>query len=100
MLLEVNDLSEVYGRDEVVLDFWAEWCQPCKMISTVLEELFQDLVVAKVNVEEKPDIANSFGVTALPTLIFLKDSQPVDKLTGAPSKDEVIHWVKKNMNGE
>ncbi len=96
--MEVNDLSEVYGRGDVVLDFWAEWCQPCKMISTVLEELSHGPVIAKVNVEEKPDIANNFGVTALPTLIFLKDGQPVDKLTGALSKDEVVHWVEENMN--
>lgn len=100
MPLEVNELSDVAGRENVVLDFWAEWCQPCKMISGVLDELEQDVVVAKVNVEEKPEIANNFGVTALPTLIFLRNEQPVDKLTGAPGKDEIIHWINKNLNGE
>lgn len=74
----------------VLVDFWAEWCGPCKMLTPVIEELAgeQDgqAVIAKVNVDDSPELAARFGVSAIPTLIVFKDGQPVRKFQGVQSK--------------
>jgi thioredoxin 1 len=74
----------------VLVDFWAEWCGPCKMLTPVLEELALEqagkAVIAKVNIEESPELALRFGITAVPTLIVFKDGQPVRTLQGVQSR--------------
>jgi thioredoxin 1 len=74
----------------VLVDFWAEWCGPCKMIAPVLEELATEQagrsVIAKVNVDEAPEIAARFGITAIPTLIVFKGGRAVKTLRGVQSK--------------
>ena len=78
----------------VLVDFWAEWCGPCKMIAPVLNELAveQDgkAVIAKLNIDEAPELAARFGITAIPTLIVFKNGQPVTTLRGAPSKSVIL----------
>jgi len=77
----------------VLVDFWAEWCGPCKMIAPVLEELAVALagraVIAKVNIDEFPELAARFSVAAIPMLIIFKNGQPVRKLTGIHSRREI-----------
>ncbi|MBD2845910.1 thioredoxin [Paenibacillus sp. IB182496] len=74
-----------------VVDFWAPWCGPCKMQLPIVEELSAEMegqaVIAKVNVDEEPELASKFGVMSIPTLILFKDGQPVDKMVGLQSKD-------------
>ncbi len=74
----------------IVVDFWAEWCGPCKMIAPVLEEIAAEnsekLAIGKVNVDENPDLARKFEVMSIPTLIVFKDGQPVKRLVGAKNK--------------
>jgi thioredoxin 1 len=73
----------------VVVDFWAEWCGPCKAIAPVLEELaaeYPDVVFAKLNVDDNPDAARKYEVMSIPTLLVFRDGMPVQRLVGAKSK--------------
>jgi thioredoxin 1 len=82
----------------VLVDFWAEWCGPCKMIGPALEELSKDmgdkLIVAKVNIDENPQTPNRYGVRGIPTLILFKDGQPAATKIGALPKGQLYSWVE------
>ncbi|GIO94986.1 thioredoxin [Paenibacillus sp. FSL W8-0187] len=94
-------VSEVEGQGTVVVDFWAPWCGPCKMLAPILEELSTDLgdavKIAKVNVDENPESAARFGVMSIPTMIFFKDGQPVDKVVGLNSKEALKGIIAKHQ---
>ncbi|NDV86440.1 thioredoxin [Aurantimonas aggregata] len=81
----------------VVVDFWAEWCGPCKMIAPALEEISNEMTnidVVKVNIDENPDIAATFGVRSIPTLMLFKDGKPAAVQVGAQSKSKLVDWIK------
>lgn len=91
--IELNDsnFDQIVKTDKPVLvDFWAEWCGPCKMIGPIVEELAGDYegkaVVAKLNVDENPQTAAKFGIRSIPTLLVFKNGQVVDKQVGAVPK--------------
>lgn len=73
-----------------VVDFWAEWCGPCRMVGPIIEELSKDYEgkanIGKVNVDENPDIAAQFGIRSIPTILFIKNGEVVDRLVGAAPK--------------
>ncbi|ASA23958.1 thioredoxin [Paenibacillus donghaensis] len=103
-IVNVSDQSfvnEVEGQGTVVVDFWAPWCGPCKMLAPILEELSGELgdsvKIAKLNVDENPETASRFGVMSIPTLIFFKDGQPVDKVVGLNSKESLKNIVAKHQ---
>ena len=94
--------SEVLNSSEPVLvDFWAEWCGPCKMIAPALEEIaaeFKGKVrVAKVNIDENPQSPNAYGVRGIPTLILFKDGKPAATKVGAAPKSALRDWVAGNV---
>ena len=83
----------------LLVDFWATWCGPCRMLSPVVEEVSREheneLTVGKVNVDDCPELAQKFGVMSIPTLILFKDGQPVDKRIGYMPKNELEQMLKK-----
>jgi thioredoxin 1 len=85
----------------VVVDFWAEWCGPCKMIGPALEELAGEfagkVTVAKVNIDENPMTPNNYGVRGIPTLILFKDGKQVAQQVGAAPKSQLKTWITGNL---
>lgn len=84
----------------VVVDFWAEWCSPCKQIAPALEELATEysgkVSIAKLNIDDNPKPANDYGVRGIPTLMMFKDGQVVDTKVGAVNKGRLVEWINAN----
>jgi thioredoxin 1 len=94
--------TDVLGAKGLVLvDFWAEWCGPCKAIGPALEEIGAEyagkLTVAKVNIDDNPSTPNAYAVTGIPTLILFRDGKPVSKKVGAAPKSVLKQWVADQL---
>lgn len=88
------------SQTPVMVDFWAEWCVPCHMVSPVVEEIGQEtegLSVAKVNVDENPEVTRQYGVMSIPTLIVFKDGQEKARVVGARSKDAILKDIEPHI---
>jgi thioredoxin 1 len=95
-----NFETDVLGASgPVVVDFWAEWCGPCKMIGPQLEELSEEMAgkvkFVKLNVDENQQTAIKYGVRSIPTLILFKDGEAVDIKVGAGAKSDLQNWIEK-----
>lgn len=92
-----NFQSEVLDSDRpVLLDFWAPWCTPCRMVGPILDEIAgerSDIKVAKVNVDEQPELAGQFGVMSIPTLVVVKEGRIVLQAMGARPKAQILSML-------
>ena len=92
-----GNFDNLISSEIVVVDFFADWCGPCKMLGPHLEELASsrsDVKVVKINVDEEEDLARRFGVMSIPTLVLFKDGLQVDKRVGFMSLDEINEWIR------
>ena len=92
-----NFNKEVMESEKVVLlDFWATWCGPCQMIAPTLNEVAEecpDITVGKIDVDEEQELAMSFGITSIPTLIVIKNGKAVEKAVGMRAKNQIIEMI-------
>ena len=94
--------SSVLQSDKpVILDFWAEWCQPCKMLSPTVEaiagEYEEKIKVGKLNVDDNPNVATKYGIRGIPTLLFFKGGEVVQQMVGVKSKTEIKKVIDENL---
>jgi len=104
-ILDVKDKDfkeKVLEADKPVLcDFWAEWCGPCKQISPILQELAQDykekILIAKVNIDENPEVPSKYGIMSIPTLILFKNGDSISSQIGLVNKSSLTKWLDENI---
>jgi len=93
-----NFEEEVLNSDKPVLvDFWADWCGPCKMVAPVLDEIaeeFQEIKVCKLNVDENEEIPSKYGVMSIPTLLYFEEGEETGKIVGYQPKDKIVQELK------
>ena len=97
--LNKDNFEQSISNGVALVDFWAEWCGPCKMQLPIIEEFSSEMegkaTVGKVNVDEQLELAQSFGIQSIPTLILFKDGKPVKKLIGLHSKESLYEEVNQ-----
>lgn len=93
-----DNLEELKGGDKpLLLDFYADWCGPCRMVSPLVDEIAEereDVVVGKVNVDREPELAAQFGVFSIPTLVVLRDGKVANQATGARPKEAILSLLE------
>ena len=106
--MDIQSIKEDSFEDEVVnsstpvlIDFWAEWCGPCKEIATILEEIAVEMEnkikIIKINIDENPNIPNKYGIKSIPTLIIFKKGVPIATKVGSAIKSELLTWIKASI---
>ena len=98
---ESFELEVLKSDVPVVVDFWAEWCSPCKMVSPIIDEISEELEgkikVVKVNIDEAQEIAASFNIMSIPNIIIFKKGEMVEQLVGAMSKEQLLEKIQEKV---
>ena len=88
------------SKSPCVVDFWAEWCEPCKQIGPILEEIsneMNEVVIAKHNIDEHPNQPTKYGVRGIPTMLLFKDGELKATKVGVTTKSNIVSWIKENI---
>ncbi len=94
-----QNFKDLIGKDIVLVDFFATWCGPCKMLSPVLEELASDrgnIEIVKMDIDECENLARDYGIMSVPTLLLFKNGQLVSKKSGYMPKEQLMSWIEDN----
>ena len=94
-LKKETDFEKEISKELLLVDFYADWCGPCKAMMPILEEL-KETPILKVNVDEYSDLASSYGIMSIPTLILFKNGKEINKKVGLINKSELEKWLKEN----
>ena len=102
IMLDTADFEKEVTAEKglVLVDFYADWCMPCKMLSPILEELSEeidDVKIVKVNTDKNQELASSFGIMSIPTLLFVKDGKVIDTLVGMRPKEDLERVIKSYL---
>ena len=99
--LDEDNFEEFITKGNVLVDFWAEWCGPCKILMPIFNEVAKDMKgktkFGKVNIENAQEIADKFMVVSVPTVVFFKDGEMIDRFSGVLEKKEIIKMIKETF---
>ena len=96
-----NFETEVLKADKLTLvDFWADWCGPCKQVAPILDEISNEMngvVIAKHNIDQQPNIPTKYGIRSIPTMLIFKDGEVKAQKVGVTTKSNIVSWIKENI---
>ena len=95
-IIDTKEFNEVVltSKEKVLVDFYADWCGPCKMLGPILDEISKDHTVYKVNVDNESDLAQNYGIMSIPCMIVFQDGKEVNRLVGLHSKADILELLK------